>query len=327
MKTLITGGAGFVGSHLAEYLVSGGDEVVALDNLSTGRLSNLAALREHAGFRFVEGDVLDRRLLDALVAGVDRVFHLAAAVGVHIILERPLASLDTNVHGAENVFESAARHGARVLLVSTSEIYGKNAADRLHENSDRVLGSPLLARWNYAAAKGLDEAYAHAYWLERGLSVAIVRLFNTVGPRQSGRYGMVVPNLVAQALLDEELTVYGDGEQTRCFSYVGDVVPAIVGIEEAEEARGQAFNLGGAQEISINELARRIIAITGSRSAVTHVPYERAYGPGYEDMRRRVPDNSKANALVGFLPTTDLDSIIARVVDDQRVPASAAARA
>lgn len=310
MHTLITGGAGFIGSHLAEYLISQGDDVTVLDNLSTGRLANLRQLSRDPRLGFVEGDVRDTELVESLVAQDDRVFHLAAAVGVHVILDDPLGSLRTNLHGTENVLASANRHETRVLLASTSEIYGKNTADRLHENSDRILGSPLLSRWTYAAAKGIDEAFAHAYWRKHDLQVSIVRLFNTVGPRQTGRYGMVVPRLVRQALNDEPLTVYGDGEQTRCFSYVGDVVPALVAVEEHPDSAGRAFNLGGAQEISIKALAEQIIDVTGSRSIIEHIPYDQAYGEGYEDMRRRVPDNTAANELVGFVPKTSVRRII-----------------
>ena len=315
MKTAITGGAGFVGSHLVEYLLDRGDDVIILDNLSTGSLDNLATVRDNPRLTVIEGTILDRKAVDSLVRGADRVFHLAAAVGVKLIVAQPLLGLRTNIHGTENVLDACREHGTTLLLVSTSEIYGKNAADSLNEESDRILGSPLKSRWTYAAAKGIDEAFAHAYWTEYGLDVAIVRLFNTVGPRQTGRYGMVVPNLIGQALADEPLTVYGDGTQTRCFSYVGDVVPAMVRIAETRSAYGQAFNLGGAEEVSILALAERIIAATRSSSTVTLVPYAEAYAEGFEDMRRRVPDNSKANALVGFVPSTPLDEIIRRVAD------------
>lgn len=315
MKTAITGGAGFVGSHLVEYLLDRGDDVIILDNLSTGSLDNLETVRDNPRLTVIEGTILDREAVDSLVRGADRVFHLAAAVGVKLIVAQPLLGLRTNIHGTENILDACREHGTTLLLVSTSEIYGKNAADSLNEEADRILGSPLKSRWTYAAAKGIDEAFAHAYWTEFGLDVAIVRLFNTVGPRQTGRYGMVVPNLIGQALADEPLTVYGDGTQTRCFSYVGDVVPAMVRIAETRSAYGQAYNLGGAEEVSILALAERIIAATRSSSVVTLVPYAEAYAEGFEDMRRRVPDNSKANALVGFVPSTPLDEIIRRVAD------------
>ncbi|NRI65448.1 MULTISPECIES: NAD-dependent epimerase/dehydratase family protein [Rhodococcus] len=323
MKTVVTGGAGFVGSHLVEHLLDSGDDVVVLDNLSTGTLDNLATVAGHKNFRFVEGTVTDRRCVHDVMAGVDRVFHLAAAVGVRLIVDRPLESLRTNIHGTENVLDAALEAGADMLLVSTSEIYGKNTSDSLHEDSDRILGSPLISRWTYAAAKGIDEAFAHAYWRELGLDVAIVRLFNTVGPRQTGRYGMVVPNLVQQALNGEPLTVFGDGRQTRCFSYVGDVVPSIVRILETPESFGRAFNLGGSQEISILDLARRIIELTGSPSPVTLVPYSQAYPAGYEDMRRRVPDNTRSRDLVGFRPTTTVDEIILHITGDLKALAPA----
>ncbi len=323
MKTAITGGAGFIGGHLTEYLLGAGDEVVVLDNLSTGRLSNLDRVLDNRNLRFIEGDILDRAAVDDAVRGADRVFHLAAAVGVHLIVDKPLESLRTNIHGTEVVLDATLDAGASLLLASTSEVYGKNAADSLPEESDRILGSPLKSRWTYAAAKGIDEAFAHAYWREFGLQVSIIRLFNTVGPRQTGRYGMVVPNLVRQALAGEPLTVYGDGRQTRCFSFVLDVVPALVRIAETPESRGQAYNLGGSFEVSIMDLARRVVEITGSSSSIQLVPYEQAYGEGYEDMRRRVPDNTKARELVGFDPKMTLDEIISAVAADQRAAAAA----
>ena len=302
MKTAITGGAGFIGSHLVEHLLAAGDKVTVLDDLSTGRLENLRTVIGHRDFHFVEGSILDRAAVDRVVAGADRVFHLAAAVGVNLIVEHPLESLRTNIHGTEVVLDAVLESGATLLLASTSEIYGKNTSDSLSEESDRILGSALKSRWTYAAAKGIDEAFAHAYWRQFGLPVAIVRLFNTVGPRQTGRYGMVVPRLVKQALAGEPLTVYGDGNQTRCFSYVGDIVPAITRISEEKSAYGNAYNLGGSYEISILTLAQRIVELLGSESPITLVPYEQAYAEGYEDMRRRVPNNSKAKDLVGFDP-------------------------
>jgi UDP-glucose 4-epimerase len=313
MRTVVTGGAGFIGSHLVELLLDRGDDVVVFDDLSTGSLDNLAGVAHDPRLWVMTGSVRDGIAVHDAIAGADRVFHLAAAVGVRRILERPLESLRTNVGGTENVLEACLDAGAALLLASTSEIYGKNAADRLAEDDDRILGSPQLARWGYAAAKGIDEAFAHAYWTEHGLRVAIVRPFNTVGPRQTGRYGMVVPNLVGQALRGEPLTVYGDGRQTRCFTYVGDMVPALLALIEQPRAYGIAVNLGGAHEIAIADLAERIIDITGSPSRIELVPYERAYPSGYEDMRRRVPDNSRAAELVGFAPTTGVDEIIRRV--------------
>ncbi|MEE1620520.1 NAD-dependent epimerase/dehydratase family protein [Zafaria sp. J156] len=326
MKTTITGGAGFIGSHLTDYLLAEGDEVTVLDDLSTGSLDNLAEALDSESFSFIEGSVLDQEAVRRAVAGADRVFHLAAAVGVQLIVEQPLQSLRTNIHGTENVLNAALAEDAVLVLASTSEVYGKNASDSLDEEADRILGSALKSRWTYAGAKGIDEAFAHAYWSELGLKVAIVRLFNTVGPRQTGRYGMVVPNLVGQALAGAPLTVFGDGLQSRCFSYVGDVVPALVRLSGQESAFGQAFNLGGAQEVSILELAERIVERTGSDSSITLVPYEQAYSPGYEDMRRRVPNNSKANGLIGFVPGTNVDRIIDLVAEDLRQRGSLEAR-
>jgi UDP-glucose 4-epimerase len=313
MRTVITGGAGFIGSHLTDYLLAVGDDVTVLDDFSTGSRTNLAQVVKHEHFHLIEGSVLDRHLVIEVIAAADRVFHLAAAVGVRRIIEEPLKSLRVNLHGTENVLEAALSAHAVMVLASTSEIYGKNTADKLPEDSDRILGDPLLSRWTYAAAKGIDEAFAHAYWREHGLQVAIARLFNTVGPRQTGRYGMVVPNLVGQALSGKPMTVFGDGQQTRCFSYVGDILPALVALAEEPRAYGQAVNLGGAQEISIYELAVRIIALTGSTSDIELVPYDQAYGEGYEDMRRRVPDNTKAHRLLGFVPVTQVDDIIREV--------------
>jgi len=318
MRSLITGGAGFIGSHLVELLLRAGDDVLVLDDLSTGRMENLTAVEEDPRLQVVLGSVLDDALVDRAVRASDRVFHLAAAVGVHTIVDHPLESLRTNLHGTEVVLDAAVRYRRPVLLASTSEIYGKNTADRLSEDSDRILGSPLLARWTYAAAKGLDEAIAHAHVVEHGLRAVIVRLFNTVGPRQRGRYGMVMPSLVGQALRGEPMTVFGDGNQTRCFSYVADIVRATRALAEHPAAVGQAVNLGGGVEISINELAERIRQVVGSASPIEHVPYERAYGPGYEDMRRRVPDNSLACALVNFRPTTSIDDMIRSIADHQR---------
>lgn len=310
MRSLVTGGAGFIGSHLVELLLDRGDEVLVVDDLSTGRIENLSGVADDPRLKLWLGSILDDELIDRAVRSSDRIYHLAAAVGVHIIVDRPLESLRTNIHGTECVIDAAVRHERPILLASTSEVYGKNTADRLSEDSDRILGSPLLARWTYAAAKGLDEAIAYAHVVEHGLDAVIVRLFNTVGPRQRGRYGMVMPSLVGQAVRGEPMTVFGDGRQTRCFSYVGDVVSALVALSENPDAIGRAVNLGGATEISINELAERVRTLLGSASPIEHVPYERAYGPGYEDMRRRVPDNSLAFSLVGFRPRTGIDDMI-----------------
>ncbi len=313
MHTVITGGAGFIGSHLTDHLLGHGDAVTVLDDFSTGSGANLTDAKRNPRFHLVKGSVLDQATVTGLIAGADRVFHLAAAVGVRRIIEHPLESLRINLHGTENVLEAALAADATVVLASTSEVYGKNTADKLSEDADRVLGSPLVSRWTYAAAKGIDESFAHAYWREHGLQVSIARMFNTVGPRQTGRYGMVVPNLVGQALRGEPLTVFGDGAQTRCFTYVSDILPALVALAEQPSAYGQAFNLGQPGEISIMQLARRIIALTKSNSAIALVPYAEAYGEGYADMRRRVPDNTLAKQTLGFNPATGLDEIILAV--------------
>jgi UDP-glucose 4-epimerase len=325
MKTVITGGAGFIGSHLTDYLLAHGDDVTVIDDFSTGNVANLAQASTDPRFTLIEGSVLDKRLVDQTIFDAERVFHLAAAVGVRRIIEEPLDSLRVNLHGTENVLEAALAANATMVLASTSEVYGLNTADALNEDSNRILGSPLVSRWTYAAAKGIDESFAHAYWREHGLHVAIVRLFNTVGPRQTGRYGMVVPNLVGQALRGEALSVYGDGCQTRCFSYVGDIVPALVTASETSSAYGDAFNLGGAQEISIYALAERISALINPNVDIELVPYEQAYGEGYADMRRRVPDNTKAQAMLGFDPVTGLDAIIHAVAAGLREDANVSA--
>lgn len=310
MRSVVTGGAGFIGSHLVEYLLARGDEVVVVDDLSTGSVGNLSSCLRNPALRFVESSILDREVVNRELTGADRVFHLAAAVGVKLIVDRPLDSLVTNIHGTDAIFQAALANDVRVLMASTSEIYGKNCADRLSEDADRVLGAVRLSRWTYAAAKAIDESFAYAYAKERDLQVTIVRLFNTVGPRQTGRYGMVVPNLVGQALRGEPLTVFGDGKQTRCFTYVEDVVPALVRLAERPHSGVEAFNLGGETEISIYDLARRVRDVLGSDSEIVLVPYDAAYGDGFEDMRRRVPDNTKARAAVGFAPATGIDEII-----------------
>ncbi len=317
MRYLVTGGAGFIGSHLTEELLAGGQSVTVLDNVSTGELSNLAAAREHANFTFVMGSVLDSSLVDDLVEQCDVVVHLAAAVGVKLIVEQPYRSLRTNIQGAENVFDAAHRFRKQVLVASTSEIYGKNSG-KLHETADRVLGPTSVARWAYSTSKAVDEVLAFAYYRERRIPTTVVRFFNTVGPRQTGQYGMVVPRFVSQALRGEPLTVYGDGHQTRCFCYVGDVVRALVDLLEHPEAYGKVFNIGGTEEVSIAELAERVIDIAGSESKLRYVDYEEAYEEGFEDMRRRVPDITRARDLVGFEPSVALDEVIRMVVQEQR---------
>lgn len=318
VRSLITGGAGFIGSHLAEALVARGDEVILLDDLSTGRYDNVAALFARGQVEWVLGSVLNAELVDDVVRRADRVFHLAAAVGVDLIVERPLESLATNVRGSEHVLEKAHKYGTPVLVTSSSEIYGKNCSSRLCEDDDRVLGSPLKTRWSYSEAKAIEEVLAHTYWRQMGLPTVIARLFNTVGPRQSGRYGMVVPRFVDQALRGAPLTVHGDGAQRRCFCHVDDVVGALVALMEHPDAVGGVFNVGSQEEVTIDELARRVVALTGSDSKVRYVPYDEAYEAGFEDMPRRVPDTSRLEALMGFAPTTDLDGIIRSVVADQQ---------
>jgi len=316
MRVLITGGAGFIGSHLADRLLDRGDEIIILDDLSTGRLENIAHLTGRADTEFVLGSILNVDLVDHVVSRVDAVYHLAAAVGVELIVEKPLESLLTNIRGTETVFEKAHKYGKRILVTSTSEIYGKNTSDRLTEDEDRILGSPLKSRWSYSEAKAIDEILAYTYWREKGLESVIVRLFNTVGPRQTGSYGMVVPRFVHQALRNEPLTIYGDGNQTRCFCAVTDVVDGIIALSEHPEAFGKVFNLGSTEEVSICHLADLVVTITGSSSPVEFVSYDIAYEEGFEDMQRRVPAISRANELVGFAPSVGLDDIIRLVIDD-----------
>lgn len=317
-RYLVTGGAGFVGSHLVDALVAAGDSVIVLDDLSTGRHDNI---RQHSGnpdVEFVLGSILNDALVDDVVRRSDVVLHLAAAVGVNLIVERPLESLATNIRGSELVLEKCHKYGRKILVTSTSEIYGKNTSDALKEEDDRILGSPLKTRWSYSEAKAIEEVLAHAYWREKGLPTVIVRLFNTVGPRQVGHYGMVVPRLVEQALRGNPLTVYGTGEQTRCFGHVHDIVRALIALVAVPAGEGQVFNIGARGEVSINELARRIIDITGSTSEIVHVPYDEAYEAGFEDMQRRRPDTTKIQALIGWQPTHDLREIIHDVATDVR---------
>jgi UDP-glucose 4-epimerase len=316
MKALITGGAGFIGSHLADRLLARGDQVVLLDDLSTGRLSNIEHVNGRSDVEFVLGSVLDSDLVDQAVSQVDVVFHLAAAVGVNLIVERPLESLMTNIRGTESVVESAHKYRRRILVMSTSEIYGKNTSDSLSEDDDRILGSPLKSRWSYSEAKAIDEILAYTYWREKGLKAVIIRLFNTVGPRQTGSYGMVVPRFVGQALRNQPITIFGDGTQTRCFCHVSDAVGGLIALSEHAEAFGKVFNLGAVGEISIRDLARRIVELSGSNSELEYVPYSSAYEEGFEDMERRVPNIDRAKRLVGFEPSIGLDEIIHSVIDD-----------
>lgn len=316
MKYLVTGGAGFIGSHLTERLLRRGDQVTVLDNLSTGNSRNLERIRNDV--TVVQGSVLDPLLVDELVEDVDIVVHLAAAVGVRLIVEKPLRSFITNIKGSENVLEAAHRHRKKVLIASTSEVYGKNERGPFKEDDDRVLGSTTVLRWGYSTSKAVDEILAFAYHRERGLPTVVVRFFNTVGPRQSPAYGMVIPRFVQQALKGEPLTVYDDGLQTRCFCHVIDVVNGVVALLDEPRAEGDVFNIGSTEEVSILDVAQRVVAITGSSSEIQHIAYEEAYEKGFEDMRRRVPDTSKINALVGWESTYTLDAIVREVVDDMR---------
>lgn len=318
MKALITGGAGFIGSHLADLLLTKGHQVILLDDLSTGRYANIEHLLGRPDVEFVLGSILNADLVDDLMARADVCYHLAAAVGVKLIVERPLQSLMTNIRGSEIVFEKAHKYGTRVLVTSTSEIYGKNTSDRLSEEDDRILGSPLKSRWSYSEAKAIDEILAYTYWREKGLETVIVRLFNTVGPRQTGSYGMVIPRFISQALRGDAITVYGTGEQTRCFCFVGDVLNGMYALSQNPDAFGRVFNLGGVEEVSMRQLAERIIEASGSTSKIEFIPYDVAYEEGFEDMQRRVPDTTRAYNLVGFAPTVGLDEIIDMVITEQR---------
>ena len=313
MRILVTGGAGFIGSHLCERLINDGNTVTAIDNFSTGRTSNLADLKGSINFTLVEGSILDNNILTPLVKDADYVFHLAAAVGVFNIVNNPLASLLTNIRGTENVLEAAYATKTPVFLTSSSEVYGKNISDSLRESDDRILGSPVTLRWSYSEAKAIDESLAYAYFVEKQLETRIVRFFNTVGPRQLGAYGMVVPRFVKAALANEPITIYGDGNQTRCFAHVYDVVDAVLAIAFAGNTIGKVINIGNDFEISINGLAKKIIEETGSKSEMVYVPYEEAYGDGFEDMERRVPNIELISQLVGWKPKRDLSTMIADI--------------
>ncbi len=315
MRVLITGGAGFVGSHLAEALLERGDEVFVLDNLSTGSMDNIQHLKSHPRFHYTIDSVTNEPLLAEMIDRADTVVHLAAAVGVKLIVEAPVHTIETNVHGTEVVLKHANKKKKLVLIASTSEVYGKSTDVPFGEDADLVLGPTTKHRWAYACSKMIDEFLALAYWKERKLPVIIVRLFNTVGPRQTGQYGMVIPNFVRQALAGQPITVFGDGTQSRSFTYVGDVVRAMVALIDEPRAVGQVFNIGNRGEISINALAARIKELTGSSSDIVLVPYDQAYESGFEDMPRRVPDISKISSLVGYAPTVQLDEILTRVIE------------
>jgi UDP-glucose 4-epimerase len=313
MKIVVTGGAGFIGSHLCERLISDGHSVTAIDDLTTGSISNLSNLEGNRDFNLIVGSILDSEVLHPLIQNVDYVFHLAAAVGVFNIVNNPLASMLTNIRGTENVLEAANASKIPVFLASSSEVYGKNTSDSLKEGDDRILGSPVKLRWSYSEAKAIDESLAYAYHVEKKLETRIVRFFNTVGPRQLGAYGMVVPRFVKAALANEPITIYGDGNQTRCFGHIYDVIDAVMAIAFAENTIGEVINIGNNSEISMNGLAQKIIEETGSNSDIVYVPYEEAYGQGFEDMERRVPNIDLINELVGWKPKRDLSTIIADI--------------
>jgi UDP-glucose 4-epimerase len=316
VKALITGGAGFVGSHLAEALLARGDTVYLLDNLSTGSIDNIEHLKGRAGFHYAIDSVMNEPVAAELIDRADVVFHLAAAVGVRLIVESPVNTIETNVHGTEMVLKLANKKKKKVLVASTSEVYGKGNSVPFREDSDLVLGPTTKGRWSYACSKAIDEFLALAYFKEKRLPVVICRLFNTVGPRQTGRYGMVVPNFVKQALLGHPITVFGDGSQSRCFTYISDVVDALIGLVEHGGALGQVFNVGNDhEEITILELARRVKQRAGSRSEVVLLPYDEAYEEGFEDMPRRLPDLTKLRALLGYEPKVQLDEILDRVIE------------
>ncbi|MFC1736317.1 GDP-mannose 4,6-dehydratase [Candidatus Hydrogenedentota bacterium] len=316
MKVLVTGGAGFIGSHLCEALLADGHEVLVLDDLSTGSIHNIESLEDNPRFKAIIDTVLHEGVVEDLMRQCDTVVHLAAAVGVQLIIDEPVRTIETNIAGAETVLRIASRYRRKTLIASTSEVYGKSDQPRFKEDDDRIMGPTTLNRWGYAASKAIDEFLALAYWTEKRLPIIIARLFNTVGPRQTGRYGMVLPRFIESALKDKPLVVYGDGKQSRCFCHVGDVVGGLIGLLECPDAVGNIFNVGNDREISIEGLAKKVIELTGSSSTISYVPYEEAYGPGFEDMRRRAPDISKIQAAIGYEPLTQLDEIIKLVNDD-----------
>lgn len=316
MRVLITGGGGFIGSHLSELLLQDDStKITVVDSLSTGKFNNIRHLAGKQNYRLIVGDVTDFNLIEPLVAEADHIYHLAAAVGVRRIIEQPVETIETNILGTEAVLKLAAKYHKKVLIASTSEVYGKNTNIPFSEDDDSVFGATVKSRWSYACSKAIDEFLALAYHKEKGLPVVIVRFFNTVGPRQTGRYGMVIPSLVQQALRNEALTIYGDGQQSRCFTHVRDSIRCQQALMNEPRAVGQIFNLGSQQEVTIEELAKRIIEMTGSQSELRYIPYSEAYEAGFEDMRRRVPDTTKVRKLLGFAPDSDLDGILQDVIE------------
>ncbi|MBN2466586.1 MAG: GDP-mannose 4,6-dehydratase [Deltaproteobacteria bacterium] len=315
MKVLITGGAGFIGSHLGEKLLELGHEVFVIDNLWTGKLANVSKIQNARGFHLVVDTILNESVMNELVFKVDHVYHLAAAVGVRNIMDHPVETLDINVKGTETVLRLANRFKKKVFVASTSEVYGNHMEHTLSEDDNRVMGSVKKRRWAYACSKTLDEFLALAYFDEKKLPVVVGRLFNTVGPRQTGRYGMVLPNFVQSSLLGKEITVFGDGNQTRSFTHVFDVVGALIKLMQDPAAEGEVFNIGNDHEVSINELAQKVKEMTGSPSEIGHISYEKAYGPGFEDMQRRCPNVEKIRKLIGFEPEYDLEAMIQSVID------------
>lgn len=318
MKVLITGGAGFIGSHLAEQHLKHGDEVYIIDDLSTGSMENIDHLKDSSRFHYYLESVTEQRLSAELVDLCDVIYHLAAAVGVRLIVESPVRTIETNIRGTEVILSHAAKKRKRVLITSTSEVYGKRDRIPFQEDDDLVMGPTNKGRWSYACSKAIDEFLAIAYWKEKKVPTVIARLFNTVGPRQTGRYGMVIPNFVRQALSGEDLTVFGDGTQSRCFTHVSDVVGALMKLSEHPRAVGEVYNIGSASEVTILQLAQRIKELTGSKSQIVFLPYEQAYEEGFEDMLRRVPDISKISDLIDYRPKFSLDEILMSVIDYQR---------
>jgi UDP-glucose 4-epimerase len=317
-RALITGGAGFIGSHLAEALLKMGWSVQVVDDVSTGSIDNINHLKDNPRFSYILDTVMNRSLMLELIDRADLIFHLAAAVGVRLIVEQPVRTMETNIKATELVLELSARKGKPVLLISTSEVYGKSDRPKFNEEDDLILGATSRARWCYAASKIIDEFLAKAYYKEKKLPTVVVRIFNTIGPRQTGQYGMVVPRFVRQALLGQPITVYGDGKQQRSFTSVGDVVAAMINLIQNPQAYGEVFNIGHTKEISILELASMVIKMTGSRSEIVLLPYDEAYEQGFEDMRRRLPDLSKIESLIGYKPSIDLPELLAQIISHER---------